>query len=194
MRDLKSRGYLGELNARLQRLLGFDGEAGGTFISEARPVLVCGDATLPGYGATQLRRFVVGGTNTIADANYWYIKATQDVIIQELRLTILAAVAGTAILYTIDPSVAEPGGAPAIGGVFLDRAISGDDRPPIKFQVTANAAVGKVYSTHAWTATQLGRQETILEVPFCLAAGASMSFVVSGAGTSALLVARGMTL
>lgn len=191
---MRSRGYLGELNSRLQRLLGFDGEAGGTFISEARPVLLCGDATLPGYGATQLRRFVVGSSNAVTNGDYWYLLAVQDVIIERVTFIVDAAVAGTGIFYANGPDVAVPAGPPAVVGVFLDRAISGNDQPPVKGQVAAAAAVGKVYGNYAWQATQLGRVEHIVEDPFCLAAGSSISFVVAGAGAQLRIVARGMTL
>lgn len=196
MRDLRSRGYLGELNTRLQRLLGFDGEAGGTFTSEARPVLICGDATMPGYGSASLRRWSTNSNDmgNVGNGQWWYLGATQDVIITHVQFVITAAVAGECA-FNIQPR-SLPAPAYAIGGVFLDRPVSVSDRPPLINAVAATGAAGKNLSEQYWGAGDYGRVKELIPTgaPFCLSAGTGISVVVSGVGTTIRVTAMGMTL
>jgi len=130
--------YLGELGTRLQRLLGFDGDAGVSFTPQAVPVMIVGDATLPGYADQSGRRWaavstIMGGV----DLNFW-LRSTQDQIIERVTFFPTNAALGRLECSQSANTLADPaGGAGVPQGSFCDRMLTRDDRPPIRGLVAA---------------------------------------------------------
>jgi len=179
---IRSVGYLGDLGKRLQRLLGFDGEPGATFTPQAVPVLLCGDATLPGYGDQNNRRFQVmqGVSGT---GSYLYFRATADVIIDRVRCVVNNAGAGSLTWSLVAPGTADPGSA--ILGAFLDRSLSINDRPPITGVANATPTAGKQLLALPIRASTEGTIIDLSPTPFCLAEGQALVFAPT---TTAVLI------
>jgi len=188
------RGYLGDLGQRLQRLLGFDGEAGATFDSKAIPVLICGDATLPGYGGQQSRRFVVP-SGVVAAGSFFYFQADADVIIRQFRVTMQAAGVGN-LEWRMMALGTAPGAAIATAGFYLDRSLSNNDRPPLSTYVNPAATAGAVIQnlTCAAGAPNVGEYVTLCDQPFLLAAGQAMGVLNNSAGLNPRFEIWGQTL
>lgn len=176
------KGFLGDIGTRLQRLLKFDGSADASFDSKAIPVMVVGDATLPGYGDNQGRRFVVQ-SGIVAGGSFFYVKATQDVIINQIRHTNEAAGIGNIEWRLMALGTADPV-APASLGLFLDRSRSTNDRPPIVGSNNPAAAAGAVIQNLTCTAASppVGTYTTWCDQPFLLASGQAIGWLNNSAG------------
>ena len=178
MRSSFGKGYLGEIGQRLQRLLGFDGEADASFTSEARPVIIVGDATLPGYGNQQGRRFAIASAQLQgASTLNWFIKADQDVIIEQIQITRdnTAAALGSIRMYFAPPTIAEPVTL-AVAGLFLDRAVNVTDRPQMRGAVSATLSTGSVQLLRIALPAAYGAHIDPHTGPFLLAAGCALEF------------------
>lgn len=183
------QGYLGDLGTRLQRLLGFDGDAGASFDAKAVPVLICGDATQPGYGSNNSRRFAYA--NSVASTQAMYFRAVSDVIIDSIDIQVTSAGIGTATTQLVPTTTADPGSAP--GGIFLDRSLSANDRPPLSVLVGVMATTGSAFHTlFTVAATPVPTVVRASPQPFCLAAGQAV--VIQVAGPSVHITVRGQTL
>ena len=194
MSNSYGRSFLGDISSRLQRLLKFDGDAGATFDSKALPVMLVGDATLPGYGDQQGRRFILQ-SGVVAAGGFFYFRAVRDVIITQIRFTQDLAANSTQEWRQIALGTA-PGVAPAIGGLFMDRSGSLNDRPPMEFYNGAVATAGTIIQlTTCLVASPLtGVYVTCCDQPFCLAAGGAMGFFNNGAGSNPRYEVWGRTL
>lgn len=175
--------YLGDLSTRLQRLLGFDGDAGASFTSQAVPVILVGDATLPGYADKNGRRFLLNSGLVPATA-FFFWRATADIIITNIRYTQTLAAAGQHDWRFIDPATA-PGFIVAPGGQFLDRAFPGE-RPPLEFYTNGAATAGTVIGSVVTSATSpgIGTWHEFLAQPFCMQAGMQMGILNNGAASN----------
>lgn len=183
------KGFLGDIGTRLQRLLKFDGSADASFDSKAIPVMLVGNATLPGYGEQQGRRFAYA--SSVASTQAMYFRATADVIITSIDIQVTSAGIGTATTQLVPVGTADPGSAPV--GIFLDRSISANDRPPLNGVVGILATTGAAFhnlftvaGTPVPTVVQASRDA------FCLAAGQAV--VIQVAGPSVHVTVRGLTL
>jgi len=182
------RGYLGELGRRLQRLLGFDGEPGASFSAEAIPVMLVGDATLPGYGEQQGRRFaIVGGV--VAAVDMLWIRAESDCIIEAAAVTrsTLGAAATDIIFRQGAIGIADPFALTKGFCFWLDRNLGAGDKPPL---VAATGAVAAGASTTIFQRDMLASDSEVLlrTVPFCLAAGQALVITGFPAGGAAAMV------
>ncbi len=185
----RSYGYLGDMGKRLQRLLGFDGEVGASFSPSAVPVILVGDATLPGYGDQQGRRFQVmqGVSGT---GSYLYVRATEDVIIEKVRCVVNNAGAGTLTWSLVPPGTADPGSS--ILGTYLDRSVALGDRPPMTGVANATVTAGKQLLALPIRASQEGTILELAPVPFALAQGQALVFAPTA--TAVLIEMWGRTL
>jgi len=183
----RSYGYLGDMGKRLQRLLGFDGEVGASFTPTAVPVIVVGDATAPGYGDHQGRRFQVmqGVSGT---GSYLYIRATADVIIERVRMIVNNAGAGALTWSLVPPGTADPGSS--ILGTFLDRSVALGDRPPTTGVANATPTAGKQLLALPIRASTEGTIVELAPVPFCLAQGQALVFAPTTTGVLIELLGR----
>jgi hypothetical protein len=183
------QGYLGDLGTRLQRLLGFDGDAGASFDSKAVPVLICGDATQPGYGSNNSRRFAYA--NSVASLQAMYFRAVADVIIDSIDIQVTSGAIGTATTQLVSVGTADPGTAAV--GIFLDRSLSANDRPPLLGVVGVIATTGSAFHTlFTVVATPVPTVVRASPEAFCLAAGQAVVIQVSG--PSVHITVRGQTL
>lgn len=166
------KGFLGDIGTRLQRILKFDGSADASFDSKAIPVMIVGDATLPGYGDQQGRVFNV--FSSVALNQYFYIRATQDVIITRIFCTLTSAAAGSLTMQLVAPGTADPGSS--VGGQFMDRSLSASDRPPLRVVTNATPTAGATFANWFATAASLVGQDHNLDLPFCLSNGQALVF------------------
>lgn len=168
------KGFLGDIGTRLQRLLKFDGSADASFDSKAIPVMLVADGTLPGYGERQGRRWTT--FNGVAAAGFYYVRAMDDVIITRIVAVLTNPAAGGTLTWSLVPiGTADPGSVPA--GIFLDRSLSSNDRPPIQTVSNAVATVGQQLGTRAIPAAALTATTYDLCVePFCLSKGQALVF------------------
>jgi len=198
------RSFLGDLSTRLSRLLRFDGEIKTSFSAEALPVLIMGDGTRPGYGDQSMRRFAVdtgdlalsGGTDAIV------FRSTADVIITGVRYHSRSVMANATPvkLQLFGPSAPNPVIALATAGVFMDRAASNFDRPPIQLAagneaLPANSACigyGQTWLTAAVPGGPNVYVDLVLE-PFCLQSG-GMLWINTGIQENRRATLYGMTL
>lgn len=174
------QGYLGELGTRLQRLLGFDGEAGASFTAQAVPVLLVGNGTEPGYGQNSGRRFAIPGPEfVLAGNNHFWFRAVDDLIIEKI-IAVKAntdAALGYVTCGLLMATSANPGAANASLGVFLDRPASITDRPAIISGVYGPAgAAGDVILNSLALPAAFGMYGMLHDYPFRLAAGQGMIF------------------
>lgn len=172
------QGYLGEIGSRLQRLLGFDGDAGASFTAQAVPVMLVGDATEPGYGSNQGRRFQ--HMNGVSSGGYLYIRATADLIITKISAQLTNAGAGGTLTWDlVAPGTADPGSLPA--GIFLDRSLSSNDTPQIKAVSNATPTTGKrLVTLNVPAGAAIGSYWTLCDQPFCLSVGQAVVFAAAG--------------
>lgn len=172
------KGFLGDIGTRLQRLLKFDGSSDASFDSKAIPVMLVADGTLPGYGERQGRRWTA--FNGVAAAGYFYVRATEDVIIQRVTAVLTNPAAGGTLTWSLVPiGTADPGSGPT--GIFLDRSLSSDDRPPILGVSNATPTTGRQLGTRAVPAAALTATEYLLcGEPFCLAQGQALVWTCAG--------------
>lgn len=175
------QGYLGELGARLQRLLGFDGEAGAAFTSTAVPVMLVGDGTLPGYGNMQGRRFAVPSAQIVAaTTSQFFMRAGQDLIIERVivhRQNVAATLGYFTMAYVI---ASEPDPAAMVArGLFLDRPISTSDRPMVTGNVYAAAAPTQTVLWQPALPANYAAHQGDWQAPFLLATGYALNFFAS---------------
>ncbi len=172
------KGFLGDIGTRLQRLLKFDGAADASFDAKAIPVMLVGDATAPGYGDQQGRRFCV--FQGLTGGQWFYLRATADVIVTRMDLQWTAPAAGIQTRVDIcPPGTTDPGTAPI--GVYLDRLISINDRPPLLGVVNATPTTGAIIGNYFCAAATPVGQIISLPVPFCLASGAALVWTPNAA-------------
>lgn len=171
------KGFLGDIGTRLQRLLKFDGSADASFDSKAIPVMLVGDATLPGYGDQQGRNF--GVLSTVVLNSWFYIRANADVIIGRVDIQTTAPAAGAACSFSlVPPGTADPGSVP--GGIFLDRNASANDRPPLGVVTNATPTAGTVLQNLFTSAAAIPGTTWVFDRPFCLGAGQAIVFTATG--------------
>jgi len=197
MGSIRGKGYLGDLNKRLQTFFGFEGEAGGDFDTIAKPVLLIGDATLPGYGDRNQRRWAAGFD--VPAGQSMFVRARQDVIIEKIQVQRSAVTFSEAIALTLwqyPPTSTKIMPALSIQrGQFLDRCISFDERG-VDVQVAAGTVVGAgaiqlnaaviPFSTEAGSSAPQGFAD-LLPIPFCLQQTNELQ-VTNGGAVDALFV------
>lgn len=172
------QGYLGDIGSRLQRLLKFDGEPRASFDAKAIPVMLVGDGTLPGYGDQQGRRFCV--LQGLVGGSYFYLRATADVIIDRVDLQWTAPAAGVTVRVDIcGPGTVDPGTSPI--GVYLDRNLSPNDRPPLVGVVNGTVTTGAVIANYFTAAAMVAGTIVSMTERFCLMSGDALVWFPSGA-------------
>ena len=172
------KGFLGDIGTRLQRLLKFDGASDASFDSKAIPVMIVGDGTAPGYGEQQGRRFCV--FQGLVGGQFFYLRATADVIIERVDLQWSAPAAGASVRWDIcPPGTTDPGSAPI--GQFLDRLRSANDRPPLVGVNNGVATTGTVIGNYFTGAAMIPGTIVSATEPFCLAAGCALVWAPPGA-------------
>ena len=124
------QGYLGEAAARLARLLEVRGLVSPKFHTreDIIPVVVLGDATLPGYGDNRLRRFATAHqTGAGAGVMSTFFRAAADLIIT--RISCFKATVGASTISLIGSAVAS-GLTVATGDVFFTDRTAGTEPAP----------------------------------------------------------------
>lgn len=179
------RGYLGELGKRLQRVLGFEGEPNAQADSRAIPVMLVADATLPGYGDAQGRRFVVRDLTDAVNTSVW-IRAEQDVILDWVFMARQPAGAGGGKrLFVGPPGIADPVALVRTKVLFLDRTVNAQDRPP----VLSGLGAGVVGGIEIMNTAQLASSDSfLLPLQHCMGVGQLFGF--DGGNTSILVYGR----
>lgn len=167
----RERTFLGEASLRLSRLLGLPGGVSPQFPDRSSivPVVLLGDATLPGYGGLSLRRFA-GSHQTAAGVGIMstlYV-ATADVILLGLQ-AVLAAVADVTLSYG-GPAQALPGAAATADTYFVDRAQAAEPAPLLVGNLDGVAVSGQLlYRTRP---TAINVPASLLLGPILLMQGA----------------------
>ena len=124
------QGYLGEAATRLSRLLEVRGLVSPKFHTreDILPVVVLGDATLPGYGDNRLRRFACAHqTGAGAGIGSTFFRATADLIIT--RISCFKATAGASTISLIGAATTPPV-VPATADVFFLDRVQGTEPAP----------------------------------------------------------------
>ncbi len=137
------KSYLGEIEARLRRLLNLQGAIPVELDQRVVPVIIVGDGTQPGMTERRGRRWVAA-FNGVANASVCVVQAVDSVIIDRVTLSTPAVTATAHFrLYFAGPEIASPvaltSGANAI---MLSRARTTNETPPIETGAAVVAAVG----------------------------------------------------
>lgn len=138
---------LGQIEDKLRRALNLAGEVQLQFTPDATPIIIAGDANLPGNATYRGRRFSWGATFSHVGAGSVGFKAGDVVVITSIGF--MASTAG-AVLTTrlVDSAVADPYVMTTADIPFTERPASSGDVAPITRSITpaAASAVGTVVS------------------------------------------------
>jgi hypothetical protein len=144
--------FLGDASARLSRFLGVSGQLSPSVNPEPEiiPVVLVGDATLPGYGSQSGRRFlacVQSGPSAVGVLVG--IKATIDLIVDEVEVEVKAG--GDIRLGYGGPNDADLTTLTTqADGVLIDRAASKNEIPPMTGGGTTLAGWGSFPTVQHW--------------------------------------------
>lgn len=172
---LYGRSDFGEFEARTRRMLSLEGLIPLDLGRGITPVMLLGDATLPGFGQGRQRRFAgqvaQGGIGT---GFWWKCEAAEGVIIDEVVVAITTAC--VVRMRYLGVNDADPVAITTAGGLMLDRATSGSEVSPLLRSAAADASA--TISTNQLFDSSINLPvgfHRILTEPFYLALGAKFS-------------------
>lgn len=132
------RSFFGEATTRLARFLGLEGEIPVGLEEKIRPVMIVGDATLPGYTSFRGRRWGAPGTNA---GGQQYL-ATEPVIVDGMSFANTTVGAATIEVKIYGPGE-WPGAAPTTPVPWIDLLPTSSEAAPV-LTAAANALAGGV--------------------------------------------------
>lgn len=172
---LYGRSDFGEFEARTRRMLALEGLIPLDLGRAITPVMLLGDASLPGFGQQRLRRFAAqprqGGVGT---GFWWKCEATEGVIIDQLRVTLTTA--GVVRVRYLGSQDTDPVAIATAGGIMIDRATTGSEVSPLTTSAVADAsaivAANQIYDSQL--NIPVGAH-VLIDEPFYLAFGAKLA-------------------
>ena len=187
------RPFLGEAAIRIARLLGVTGAVSPAFERQETiiPVVMLGDATLPGYGGQSQRRFGASHQTTAgAGIMSTVVVASQDVILYAVQF--LTATVGT---YTLTVGAGAPPSAAATADVFFTDRLGGTGAE-IAPLLTGNGDGVALTGSLIWRGnpTAINVPQNMLLAPICLAAGNWLQVRGAGVAVTHSVNLLGMTL